>query len=616
MQYVKYLLSAKDERAAAVVDKIRMQSFNATTPDGLVQIALGAPFSILIVPARGDEKLPGGREVQEQAWKEIKALTKLAWGYMDERRNAVICIVCPVDYVGEERITVRGKEYEGYTLERKPAVFRLTHIIPEAIDVFNLKRAQIASNKKEEAAPVKEAPRTALVKAEPVKAEPDEEEQDWSSFSILDDDDYDIDGDGEDDDEPGEMPDAEPAEDFTDQPAPAESLTDDFASGILSNVLMDGLTDDVALSGEEKDESPALDTAYDADALKVEEHEDTADDETVPEADAEQDESVMEDESEEEDDALSDETELPEEKTIKLPESKRTAREKEEKEKEKDSDKTKYIILGLISAAAIFLLIGGVAKMKGAKDEAETPVFEEVVELNGVPEEMQDTAQDEEVSLFEQIINENENETPVFDAERIDEEPAAEMTEDVYEGNIEAAEDVEPEIEAEAEEIEAVEDEMPVEDETATEDVMAEDETIEETPAEDEEAMTEEAEVDAGAEKDEAVEDDAEAESEELADEDVEETKDAEAVEPVEETEPEGTEEPVEEHVTRPYAVVTSVAIAIRDAPNMDSGTIGYMNNGESLPVLDSTSYRDWIEVEFKGRVAYMNRYYVSIQEW
>ena len=92
MNFNKYLLSPNDNRIPAVINKIEMQEINELTPEGLLQIFLGSPFSVLCIPAEDSIELPGGREMQKAVWDEVKSKTKLAWGYM-MGRDAIICLL-------------------------------------------------------------------------------------------------------------------------------------------------------------------------------------------------------------------------------------------------------------------------------------------------------------------------------------------------------------------------------------------------------------------------------------------------------------------------------------------------------------------------------------------
>lgn len=244
----------------------------------------------------------------------------------------------------------------------------------------------------------------------------------------------------------------------------------------------------------------------------------------------------------------------------------------------------KKLLIGLIvGAVALVALVGGLLVAKKILPFAITPQAQaQTVEQQTVVTDEQDasvqTLKEEAEQMADDLLAEDQTETSVAEETEVAED-AEQATEETAEKTEEDAEKTEEDAEKTEEEPaeEASEEETKTDEEGATEAITmgdlekeaAQKSADEEKPAEEAEAKPEE----------------------------------------------EKAEEPAkEEQAPVAQAFVKTSTLAVRNAPRLDSGTIGYLKYGSTLPVTDSTSYHDWIEVTYNDTTAYLNRYYVTIQ--
>lgn len=254
----------------------------------------------------------------------------------------------------------------------------------------------------------------------------------------------------------------------------------------------------------------------------------------------------------------------------------------------------KGLALLLVDISVICIVLGVLQEMRNtqlssAGIEPETPIS------FGVRVDGLDAADGEEVPAVTDInIEETEPEevdSAEFDSNEIEESDADYLEDEEVADTLEEPEEVEPVLEEDLEELQIEEDTSIIEE--TKEEVISDEEPVEEEAAElpkDEEPLDETEEI-------------------------IEETTDEAAIEEETEDIPEAEEVVPEEPEVKKYVVVTSTALAVRGDSNVDSSTVGYLLNGDKLECTDDTSFRDWIEVIFKDKKAYVNRYYVDVIE-
>lgn len=253
----------------------------------------------------------------------------------------------------------------------------------------------------------------------------------------------------------------------------------------------------------------------------------------------------------------------------------------------------KKLLIGLIvGAVALVALVGGLLVAKKILPFAITPQAQaQTVEQQTVVTDEQDasvqTLKEEAEQMAEDLLAEEQTETSVVEEPEATEPETAETVTDT------------------ADETEVSKDAEQATEETAekTEEETAEEASEEETKADEDKADEE------GATKAITMGDLEEEAAQQPAD------KEKPAKEAEAKHEEEKAEEPAkEEQAPVAQAFVKTSTLAVRNAPRLDSGTIGYLKYGSTLPVTDSTSYHDWIEVTYNDTTAYLNRYYVTIQ--
>ena len=257
----------------------------------------------------------------------------------------------------------------------------------------------------------------------------------------------------------------------------------------------------------------------------------------------------------------------------------------------------KVLALLLVDIAVICIVLGVLQEIRNtqlssAGIEPETPIS------FGVRVDGLDAADDAEVPTVTDI-NTEETEPEEVDSNAFDSNVIEESDADYFEAEevvdtTEEPEEARPVLEEDPEEIQSEEDVSIIEE--AEEEVISDEEPVEEEAAElpeDEETLDELEEI-------------------------IEETADEMATEEETEAIPhkdEAEEVVLEETEVKKYVVVTSTALAVRGDSNVDASTVGYLLNGDKLECIDDTSFRDWIEVIFKDKKAYVNRYYVDVIE-